>query len=155
LLGSPEPVLLDEPTSGLDPEPVMVIRDMIVQLRGKSTVLVSSHILSELESMCDHAGFLEMSKCVRQGPTKAITREESVVRYRLDRKPDVSALQAGLFDCKVVWEAGTLVIHGPPTRSLVDINTLGLRLLLDAGVGIIEVVAGESLESAYMESRKV
>jgi len=155
MLGSPELVLLDEPTSGLDPELVIEIRDMIVQLRGKSTVLVSSHILSELESMCDHAVFLEKGKCVRQGPMKAITREESVVRYRLDRKPDVSALQAGLFDCKVVWEAGTLVIHGPPTRSLVDINTLGLRLLLDAGVGIIEVVAGESLESAYMESRKV
>jgi ABC-2 type transport system ATP-binding protein len=154
MLGEPELILLDEPTSGLDPELVVEIRKLIVGLRGRSTVLVSSHILSELESMCDHAIFLEQGVCVRQGPMKTITGRDSIVRYSLDRKPELVALKSGLFDCTVTWENGVLLVNAPSHRSVTDINGLCLRMLLDAQVGILEVTTGDSLEDAYMESRK-
>src|SRR5690606_1845735 len=87
MLGEPELILLDEPTSGLDPELVIELRDLIVSMRGKSTILVSSHILSELESMCDYAIFLENGSCVRQGRMTEITGQNAVVRYRLASAP--------------------------------------------------------------------
>jgi ABC-2 type transport system ATP-binding protein len=154
MLGEPELILLDEPTSGLDPELVVEIRKLIVGLRGKSTVLVSSHILSELESMCDHAIFLEQGACVRQGPMKTITGRDSIVRYTIDRKPELEALRAGLFDCTVSFKEGILLVNAPTHRSVTDINGLCLRMLLDAKIGILEVSTGDSLEDAYMEARK-
>lgn len=154
MLGEPELILLDEPTSGLDPELVVEIRKLIVGLRGKSTVLVSSHILSELESMCDHAIFLEAGSCVRQGPMKTITGQDSIVHYALDQKPDVAALRVALSDCTLSWKRRILTVKAPAHRSITELNALCLRFLLDAKVGINEVSTGHSLEDAYMEGRK-
>jgi len=53
LVGNPKVLILDEPTSGLDPEQVAEMRHLIRGLRGDSTVIVSSHILSEVEATCD------------------------------------------------------------------------------------------------------
>ncbi len=53
LVGQPKVLILDEPTSGLDPEQVAEMRHLIRGLRGDSTVIVSSHILSEVEATCD------------------------------------------------------------------------------------------------------
>jgi len=52
LLGDPEVLILDEPTVGLDPEQVTEIRSLILRLRGERTVLLSSHILSEVSLLC-------------------------------------------------------------------------------------------------------
>lgn len=53
LLGNPKVVILDEPTVGLDPIQVVEIRDLIKNLGKKHTVILSSHILSEVQQMCD------------------------------------------------------------------------------------------------------
>ena len=60
LLGSPRLLLLDEPTNGLDPEQVVNIRKLLASLKSTHTLLISSHILSELELLCDR--FLILSK---------------------------------------------------------------------------------------------
>ena len=54
LVGSPRVLILDEPTSGLDPEQVAELRSLIRSLRGDRTVILSTHILSEVEATCDH-----------------------------------------------------------------------------------------------------
>ena len=54
LVGSPRVLILDEPTAGLDPEQVAEIRALIRSLRHQRTVILSTHILSEVEAMCDH-----------------------------------------------------------------------------------------------------
>ena len=53
LLANPELIILDEPTSGLDPNQIRSVRSLIRKLSGKHTVLISSHILSEIEMTCD------------------------------------------------------------------------------------------------------
>ncbi len=53
LVGQPRVLILDEPTAGLDPEQVVEVRHLIRTLRGESTVILSTHILSEVEATCD------------------------------------------------------------------------------------------------------
>ncbi len=54
LLGNPEVIILDEPTVGLDPKQMIEIRNLIKKLGETKTVIVSSHILSEISAVCDH-----------------------------------------------------------------------------------------------------
>ena len=53
VLGMPPVIILDEPTVGLDPKQIIEIRDMIRELGEKHTVILSSHILSEVSAVCD------------------------------------------------------------------------------------------------------
>ncbi|MBQ6549916.1 MAG: ABC transporter ATP-binding protein [Lachnospiraceae bacterium] len=53
LIGDPELIILDEPTVGLDPQQIIEIRDLISSLRGEHTVILSSHILSEVQAICE------------------------------------------------------------------------------------------------------
>ena len=53
LLGDPELIILDEPTVGLDPQQIIEIRDLISSLKGEHTVILSSHILSEVQAICE------------------------------------------------------------------------------------------------------
>jgi ABC-type multidrug transport system ATPase subunit len=153
MLGSPELILLDEPTSGLDPELVVEVRRIIAAHRGRATVLVSSHILSELEALCDHAIFLDGGRCVRQGPMSEVTGRDTVVRYLLDRRPNIEALGIIMRGCALGFEDGVLTVRAPAERSVVETNADCLRWLLDHGVGILQLTPGESLEAAYLASK--
>ena len=67
LLAKPELILLDEPTSGLDPNQVRSVRRLIRQLAGEHTVLISSHILSEIEMTCDRVVILHEGRLLASG----------------------------------------------------------------------------------------
>ena len=82
-LGDPELVLLDEPTGGLDPHLVVEMREVLRQQSEKRTVVVSTHILGDIESTCDHVAFLESGRCVKSAPMKELTRAQSIVKIRL------------------------------------------------------------------------
>ncbi|WP_298776597.1 ABC transporter ATP-binding protein [uncultured Shewanella sp.] len=62
LIGDPELVLLDEPTAGLDPANAKVIRHLVKSQSDKTTFLISSHNLDELEKLCDHVLYLDNGK---------------------------------------------------------------------------------------------
>jgi len=62
LVGDPEVLILDEPTSGLDPHQIVEIRDLIRDLRGERTVLLSSHILGEVARTCSRAIILDRGR---------------------------------------------------------------------------------------------
>lgn len=64
LLGNPEVIILDEPTVGLDPIQVVEIRDLIKSLGKKHTVILSSHILSEVQNMCDEILIISKGKLI-------------------------------------------------------------------------------------------
>ncbi len=75
LLAEPKVVILDEPTIGLDPHQILGIRDLIRSLRGKMAVLISSHILYEVEQVCDKVVIINRGKLVAQGRTEDLRRE--------------------------------------------------------------------------------
>src|SRR5262249_42437133 len=62
LIGRPRVLILDEPTSGLDPEQVVEVRQLIRKLRGESTVILSTHILSEVEATCDRVIIIDRGR---------------------------------------------------------------------------------------------
>ncbi len=67
LLAKPELIVLDEPTSGLDPNQVRSVRRLIRELAGEHTVLISSHILSEIEMTCDRVVILHEGRLLANG----------------------------------------------------------------------------------------
>ena len=71
LLGFPEVIILDEPTVGLDPKQIIEIRDLIRSLAGDHTVILSSHILSEVQEVCDQVLIINHGKLIASGsPTE-------------------------------------------------------------------------------------
>ena len=152
LLGSPELVLLDEPTSGLDPELVVRMRAVFQGQGRQSTVVLSSHILSELEATCDHVIFMGEGRAVQSGPVSEITGVREIMRIRLDRAPPLEALQALEVGNEFRWDGEALLIELRNGIGPEEINRHVLPLLLDAGVGILDIQLGRSLEDSYLAS---
>lgn len=75
LIGNPEVIILDEPTVGLDPKQIMDIRDLIKSLGGTHTVVLSSHILSEVQAVCDHILILDHGKLRANGTPEELERQ--------------------------------------------------------------------------------
>src|SRR6185312_9221999 len=74
LVHKPKLLILDEPTSGLDPRQIVEMRSMIRALRGEHTVLLSSHILSEISQTCDRLLIIQEGEIVDQGTEEEIGR---------------------------------------------------------------------------------
>lgn len=94
ILAEPEVILMDEPTIGLDPHQILSIRRLIDSLRGRLTVLISSHILPEIEMCCDRVMIINQGRLVAVG-TSASLRKELLTRseWRLRMKGDVAAFE--------------------------------------------------------------
>ena len=75
LLGDPRVIILDEPTVGLDPLQILEIRDLIRRLGRTHTVIFSSHILSEVQTVCDRILIIAHGKLVAQGEPEELERE--------------------------------------------------------------------------------
>jgi len=75
LLGSPSIIIMDEPTIGLDPHQIIAIRELIHSLKGQRTVILSSHILSEIEACCDRVIILNHGHIVAQGNKNSLSHE--------------------------------------------------------------------------------
>jgi len=75
ILGHPEVAILDEPTIGLDPHQILLFRELLNRLRGTMTVVLSSHILSEIEVSCDRVIILNQGRIVASGTHEGLRRE--------------------------------------------------------------------------------
>ncbi len=77
LLGRPKLVILDEPTAGLDPNQIREVRSLIGELRGRQTVLLSTHILSEVEMVCDRVLVIHRGRVVLDGRLEELGHQEA------------------------------------------------------------------------------
>jgi len=86
-------IIMDEPTIGLDPHQILIVRDLIASLRGRMTVIISSHILPEIEMTCDRVLIINQGRVVAQG-TPADLRREVLGRstYQLEIAGDTTSL---------------------------------------------------------------
>jgi ABC-2 type transport system ATP-binding protein len=96
LVGDPELLLLDEPASALDPAGRREVLDLISQLRGRATVVLSSHLLGDVQEVCDTIGILRSGQLLYQGPIDALLVGRAVPAYRLRLRSSVPAAVSGL-----------------------------------------------------------
>lgn len=106
ILGYPEVIILDEPTVGLDPKQIIEIRDLIKSLGNKHTVILSSHILSEVSAVCDHVLIIDKGKLVASDTPENLSKvmagansleltvkgKEEVIRKALDMVENIEEL---------------------------------------------------------------
>ena len=152
-LGSPEVVLLDEPLNGLDPVEADRIRRFLRARRGRQTIVISSHNLHDVETLCTHVAFVEKGRVARMSTLEAITRATSSVTYTLSSEPaDKSALEAAVPGATFAWKdsARTLVCtFNESAGGVAAVNRKLLPVLLDQA-DVISVSSGLSLEQAYL-----
>ncbi len=154
-LGDPELVLLDEPTAGLDPKNAANVREIVESQRQHRTVIISSHNLHELQSMCDAAAIIDRGSIRAAAPMSELTRSSGEVRFQLASAPPVlDAVRALPEVTSVRWDQArsTLVVGFTPGKIEAE-EVIGnvLRLLLEHGVSISGVAKGHSLEERVLE----
>ena len=75
ILANPDVIIMDEPTIGLDPHQILAIRDLINSLRGKMSVIISSHILPEIELVCDRVIIINQGSIVASGTSQSLRKD--------------------------------------------------------------------------------
>jgi ABC-2 type transport system ATP-binding protein len=139
LLGNPEVIIMDEPTIGLDPHQIQGIRKLIDNLRGKHTVILSSHILPEIERSCDRVIIINRGRIVAAG-SSAELREEFLPgnRFSLVVEGAEAAVAARLA------ERGFDAVLLESTPDGENRSKLGLRVENegDQGAALIRALAG-------------
>ena len=148
LLGDPALVVLDEPTNGLDPAGMVDMRRLVVDLaRDGHTVLLSSHLLDEVQEICDRVGVIDGGVLLEESTVAELRGGASLtVRAQpLDRALAVAMAAAG--DDAVRVDGERLVVQLPPERAP-DL----VRDLVLAGVEVHEVrSATRTLEEVFFE----
>lgn len=93
LLSQPEVVIMDEPTIGLDPHQIRTVRNLIDRMRGNMTVILSSHILHEIDACCDRSMIINRGRIVASGTLSQMQKRYDLgVRYHLKIKGDLKQL---------------------------------------------------------------
>jgi ABC-2 type transport system ATP-binding protein len=87
IIGEPDLLLLDEPASALDPAGRREVLDLIGRLRGHATVILSSHILGDVQEVCDAVGVLRAGRLLFQGPLENLLVGRAVPAYRIHLRP--------------------------------------------------------------------
>ncbi len=94
ILSRPEVIIMDEPTIGLDPHQILAIRALINSLRGKMSVIISSHILPEIELMCDRVMIINQGTIVASGSSESLRKEFiSREKYGISLRADPSKMR--------------------------------------------------------------
>jgi ABC-2 type transport system ATP-binding protein len=148
LLGDPPVLMLDEPFNGLDPEGFVWIRGLLAALaREGRAVLVSSHLMSELQDTASQVVIIGRGKVIADGSVRDMLASVALDRLTLRTSAPVRALDELARAGAAVSAAGpdTLIISGLPAEKVV-------ALLGGRGVPVSEISAHHaSLEEAYME----
>lgn len=163
LLAEPEVIIMDEPTIGLDPHQILGIRALIDRLRGRMTVILSSHILPEIELLCDKVVIINQGRVVGDG-TPAALRREFIGRtaYRVVLKEQVAGIEEAL---RAVAGEGAAISTVPgdsgQVRCRVDVDRDDLgaefiaRLSAIAGGKLVEVAREvPSLEDIFLAATR-
>jgi len=160
LLGNPEIVILDEPTVGLDPEQIIEIRTLIKSLKKNHTVILSSHILSEISAVCDEVLMIAKGKVVAMDTTENILKmNKGGQRISITVKGEASKAEEVLKKLKCL-ESYKLIAQAKGQASFElevketkkDVREEVSFALSDARILIIEMnMSKASLEDVYLD----
>jgi ABC-type multidrug transport system ATPase subunit len=148
LLKDPELVILDEPTNGLDPAGMRDMRRLIRELGSEGrTVLLSSHLLGEVQQICDRVGIISEGRMVAEHDVEELRGQEELV-IRAAPPAEARALLGRLFGADTIHlYDGTLRLKVEPERAS-EVN----RALVEAGISVSELRVGErALEDVFFQ----
>ena len=159
LVGDPPLLLWDEPTAGLDPSARRFTLDLIRELGKTRTVIVATHILSDIDQICDHVGVMHEGRMIFTGSMQDMTRRLQRDDFSLDlegESDDVTRLaqQAnGLEGVEAGVKGGqTLVVRISDARSLADALGDVLKLVGSTDLSLQSVhSARNETENAYLQ----
>jgi ABC-2 type transport system ATP-binding protein len=157
MLHDPDILILDEPTSGLDPNQIVEIRSLIKEIGQEKTVILSTHILPEVQATCSRIVIISGGKLVADGTPQDLRQRERGTRYRVivekngaapEAVRDRLAMLAGVTRCETVatGEAGALTFAIDGTTSD-DLRKSIFRAVVDNHWTLLELAR----ESASLE----
>ena len=160
LVHKPKLLILDEPTSGLDPVQIVEMRATIKVLRGEHTILLSSHILSEISQTCDRLLVIQHGEIVAQGSEQDLATQlggggtiEVEVVGAATRAMEVARTVTGIGECSIIREGdGVALISmlGAP-----DLRPKVARALIGNGIDLLRIDRGAArLESIFLKLTK-
>ena len=154
IVGEPELLLLDEPCSALDPLGRREMLDLVARLGGDHTVLFCSHILDDVQEVCDTVGVLHNGRLLFEGELNDLLVGHAApaytVRVRPPVGPVVDALRAASW-VRSVEQVGAEEIH-LRVESLADAERHLIPVLAAAGADVVSVVpTGTDLEQVFLE----
>ena len=142
LVAEPALLMLDEPVSSLDPEGRRDLLMLIADLRGSATVIFSTHVLDDVERICDRVGILDHGRLVEEAPLDALLARYAAASYRLEPWPgqhaEVAALRQALEAAP--WCAGVTERPGDLIVAIRDEAAAAaglLPLVVAAGVRLV------------------
>lgn len=160
LVGNPKVLILDEPMVGLDPKQIIEMRDLIKGLAGEHTVILSSHILSEISAICDHILIISKGKLAASGSPEELQRmmqggtalSVTVIGEREQAETVLGQMEEiERFTFETGSEEGSIVIH-IETKGDMDIRKTLSVALAGAGMPILSMNRSEkSLEDIFLE----
>lgn len=160
ILGYPEVIILDEPTVGLDPKQIIEIRDLIKSLKQKHTVILSSHILSEVRAVCDYVLIISHGKLVASDTPDNLERlaagsnsllmkvkgEKDIIRKDLETIEGVTGVEMSYDSDEELWKTKVSI------QENVDIREKVFYAMAKANCPIYEMqVKRVSLEDVFLE----
>jgi len=160
LLGSPKVIILDEPTNGLDPKQINEIRELIKSLKGKQTVLLSTHILPEVSAVSDRVLIINEGKLVAQGtPEELGDRLRTGQEILITVKGDVKIVKPAIHRIPGVVSVEKVETRGPEVEVYKvfcdkgqDMRGFVARMLVDSGFELLELKsAAMSLEDIFLK----
>jgi ABC-type multidrug transport system ATPase subunit len=154
LMGSPPVIFLDEPTAGLDPKIAASVRQLIRELKGQHTVVVSSHNLQELEELCDATAILDKGKLVSAATMTELTGQMAEFRVQIARGEvptfEVKAM-SGVKDARMEPNNVLCVTFDGKTIQPEEIITRTCGLLVERQVLFSSVWRGKKLEEKVLQ----
>jgi ABC-2 type transport system ATP-binding protein len=140
LIHNPEVLILDEPTSGLDPNQLQEIRNLIIQIGKEKTVILSTHIMQEVEAVCDRVVIINKGKIVADKPTRELKDLEggySLITVEFDKEPDLAKLKKlnGVNEVTVI-SPKTLQIQTTAER---DLRTDIFNFAVENGLAVLTI----------------
>jgi ABC-2 type transport system ATP-binding protein len=153
LLPTPELIILDEPTNGLDPQGIQKTRELIRRLRDdfKLTVLLSSHLLSEIEQLCNRVGIIHEGRLLYEGGPEALVTPTSTYRIRVDDLSRAFELLTSEPGVTVSRNGDSFLRLDADKESIAAVNAL----LVNKEIKVYELSpAQETLEEAFLRLTK-
>jgi len=150
LLGDPSVLVLDEPTNGLDPEGIAEVREIVIQqVELGKTLILASHILSEVEKICNHVAILKNGELLANGPVKELLAEDEIIEISCDNNEELRAkLEGSELVKEIETENGLLVLTLNENITPAEINAFAFSNEL---VIYHMLSRKRSLESQFLE----